>query len=74
MIQFEYSVDFTSYGACKSVFERHQVDWNFDFYSQHSVSFSALQPAVTAPYLFFSLFFDLSSAFTLALEIFKSPW
>ena len=26
MIQLEYSVDFTSYGACKSVFERHRVD------------------------------------------------
>ena len=26
-----YSVDFTSYGACKSVFSRHQVDSNFDF-------------------------------------------
>ena len=30
-ILLEYSVDFRSYGACKSVFKRDRVDLNFDF-------------------------------------------
>ena len=31
MIQLEYSVDLTSYGAHKSVFSRHWIDSDFDF-------------------------------------------
>ena len=61
MIQLEYSVDFTSYGACKSVFSRHRVNSDFDFCSQYSVSLSALQPAITASCLFSSVFSDLCS-------------
>ena len=30
MIQLTYSVDFTYYGACKFVCQRHPVDSNFD--------------------------------------------
>ena len=43
------------------------VDSNFDFCSQYSVSLSALQPAITAPCLFSSFFFDLCSTSTLCL-------
>ena len=30
-IQLEYFIDFTSCGACKSIFRRHWVDSNFGF-------------------------------------------
>ena len=72
MIQLEHSVDFTSYGACKSVLERHRFDSNFDFCSQNSVSLSALQPAITEPCLFSSVFFDLCSTSTLLPQPLKS--
>ena len=41
MIQLEYSVDFTSHDACKSVFKRHRTDLNFDFYSTNTERRSA---------------------------------
>ena len=54
MIHIEYSVDFTSYGA------------NMYFKNigptQCTVSLSALQPTITVPGLFSSVFFDLFSA------------
>ena len=72
MIQLEYSVDFTSYSACKSVLWRHRVSSDFDFMFQYSVSFSALQPAISAPCLISSVFFYLCSATALSHQSFKS--
>ena len=61
MIQLEYSDDFTSYGACKSVFKSVESNQTLIF-SPNSVSLSALQPAITAPCLFSSVFSELCSA------------
>ena len=72
MIQLEYSVDFISYSACKSVLWRHRVSLDFGFMFQCSVSFAALQPAINGPCLFSSVFYHLCSTTALLHQPFES--
>ena len=72
MIKLEYSVDFTSYGACKSVFSRHRIDSNFDFSPNTLFHFLRYSQQSLHHVYFFSVFFDLCSTSVLLHQPLKS--
>ena len=64
MIQLQYSVDFTYYGACWNRYFKGVGSTQTSIFSPNTVCVSlfALQLGITAPSLFPSVFFDLCPA------------